>query len=114
MHEFSLAAALVEQLQRIADEQHARRIVEVEVHCGVMQQVVNEALEVAFAAASAETPAAGARLKIVTDELVVRCRACGNSFAAAIDNYACPQCRTADVEVVAGRDVVLQSVICDV
>jgi hydrogenase nickel incorporation protein HypA/HybF len=113
MHEFSLAAALVEQLQRIADERHVRRIVEVEVHCGVMQQVVSESLAMAFEAVSADTPAAGARLKIVVEELVVRCRACGSSFAAAIDNYLCPQCQTADVEVIAGRDVVLQSVVCE-
>jgi hydrogenase nickel incorporation protein HypA/HybF len=105
MHEFSLAAALVEQLQRIADERHVRRIVEVEVHCGVMQQVVSESLALAFEAVSADTPAA--------EELVVRCRACGSSFAAAIDNYLCPQCQTADVEVIAGRDVVLQSVVCE-
>ena len=114
MHEFSLAAALVEQLQRIAGERHVRRIVEVEVRCGAMQQVVNESLELAFEAASSDTPAAGARLKIVVEDLVVRCRACGHSFSAAIDNYLCPQCKMADVEVLTGRDVVLQSVVCEV
>jgi hydrogenase nickel incorporation protein HypA/HybF len=113
MHEFSIASALVEQLQRIAGEQHASRVVEVEVHCGVMQQIVNESLEMAFAALTADTLAAGARLKIVDEPLVVRCRSCGGSFAAAIDDYLCPHCQTADVEVIAGRDVVLQSVVCE-
>lgn len=114
MHEFSIATALMEQLQQIADQRHATRIVEVEVHCGVMQQVVAESLQLAFAAVSAETLAAGARLRIVEERLAARCRSCGDSFEAAIDNYLCPRCRTADVEITAGRDIVLQSVVCEI
>ena len=114
MHEFSIASALMDQLRQIADQRHAARIVEVEVRCGVMQQVVAESLQLAFAALSAETPAAGAQLKIVEEGIVAKCRPCGGSFEAAIDNYLCPRCRTADVEITAGRDIVLQSVVCEV
>jgi hydrogenase nickel incorporation protein HypA/HybF len=114
MHEFSIATALMEQLQRLADERHATRIVEVELRCGVMQQVVAESLQMAFAAVSAETLAAGAQLNVVEEKLTARCRSCGGTFEAAIDNYLCPQCKTADVEVIAGRDIVLQSVVCEV
>jgi hydrogenase nickel incorporation protein HypA/HybF len=114
MHEMSIATALLEQLRRIAAEQQAARIVEVEVHCGVMQQVVPESLQLAFEAASTDTLAAGARLKIVETGLAARCRSCGEQFEAAIDNYLCPRCRTADVEIVAGRDIVLRSVVCEV
>ncbi len=113
MHEMSIAMALVDQLQRIAAEQHATRITEVEVRCGVLRQVAPEALELAFCAASADTPAAGAVLTVVEEGLRARCRACGQEFEAAIDNYLCPQCRMADVELLAGRDIVLQSVTCE-
>jgi hydrogenase nickel incorporation protein HypA/HybF len=114
MHELSLANALLESLLRVAAEQRATRIVELEVDCGVLQQVVPEALATAFEALSQGTPAAGARLRIREVGLRVRCRKCGAEYAAAIDNYVCAGCGAADVELLAGRDMVLRSVVCDV
>jgi hydrogenase nickel incorporation protein HypA/HybF len=113
MHEMAIAAALMDQLLQIAAAQQATRIQEVELRCGVMQQVVGESLQLAFEVVSADTLARGATLKIVEQPLVVRCRPCGRQFDAAIDNFLCPQCRTADVDIVAGRDIVLQSVVCE-
>ena len=113
MHEMSIASALMEQLLRIAEEQRAARIAEVEVHCGVMQQIVPESLRFAFEALSAGTPAAGATLRIVEEGLVAQCRSCGERFEAAIGNYVCPKCPVADVEIVAGRDIVLRTVVCE-
>lgn len=113
MHELSIASAMMDQLLRIAGEQRARRITEVEVVCGVMQQVVPEALELAFEALSADTPAAGATLRIVEEPLEVVCRLCGTRFEAEIDDYLCRRCNAADVEIVAGRDIVLKTVVCE-
>jgi hydrogenase nickel incorporation protein HypA/HybF len=112
MHETSIAAALLDQLLRIAAEHHATRIEQVEVRCGVMRQVVPEALQLAFEAASAGTPAAGAQLTIIEEGLVVRCRACRAEFASGLDDYRCPRCKTADVELIAGHDIILRSVVC--
>jgi hydrogenase nickel incorporation protein HypA/HybF len=114
MHEMSIASALMEQLLQLADQQHAARITDVEVHCGAMQQVVPESLRFAFEALSAGTLAAGATLRIVEEGLLAQCRSCGERFEAAIGDYRCPKCQAADVEIVAGRDIVLRTVVCDV
>ena len=103
----------MEQLLRIADEQHAERIVDVEVCCGVMQQVVPEAMQMAFEALSEGTPAAGATLKITEEAMVANCRGCGASFAPQIDDFTCPRCGVADAELVAGRDIVLRTIVCE-
>ncbi len=113
MHEMSIAMGLMESLLDVATEQRARRILEVEIICGVMQQVVPDALQLAFEAVTQNTIAQGARLKIVEEAISVRCRACGQQYAAAIDNYRCPLCSQADAEIVAGRDIVLRSVTCE-
>jgi hydrogenase nickel incorporation protein HypA/HybF len=109
----SIAMGLMESLLDVATEQRARRILEVEIICGVMQQVVPDALQLAFEAVTQNTIAQGARLKIVEEAISVRCRACGQQYAAAIDNYRCPLCSQADAEIVAGRDIVLRSVTCE-
>lgn len=113
MHEMSIATHLMDQLERIAAEQNVVRITEVEVHCGVMQQVVPEALELAFEALSGGGVAAGADLRIVEEPLRVRCRLCGAEFAAELDDMVCRACQDADVEVLTGKDIVLRSVICE-
>jgi hydrogenase nickel incorporation protein HypA/HybF len=113
MHEMSIAIALVEQLQRIAVEQRAARIVEIELECGVMRQVVPEALQLAFQAASADTAAAGAQLRISAQHVVAKCRECGTRFAPSLDDYRCPDCGQACVEVVSGQDILLKSVVCE-
>lgn len=113
MHEMAIALALVEQLQRVAAEQRAVRIVRVELECGVMQQVVPEALRLAFAACSADTCAAGAELVVREEPLAAVCRACGQRYRPALDDYTCPGCRSAEAELVAGRDILLRAVECE-
>ncbi|MCK4341101.1 MAG: hydrogenase maturation nickel metallochaperone HypA [Phycisphaerae bacterium] len=114
MHEMSIAADMMDQLLRIADEQHAVRIVEVEVICGEMQQVVPEALQLAFEAVTVDTPAAGATLKLSEERMVANCRSCGQRFEPAIDDFLCPHCSAADAELIAGQDIVLKSVVCEI
>ncbi len=111
MHEMSIAVSLVEQLERLIEQHAAVRVVEVEVECGVMRQIVPEALQMAFAAATTDTAAHGATLRISAREIVALCRACGTRFDARIDDYLCPRCGTADVDVLAGRDIVLRTVV---
>lgn len=114
MHEMSIAVSLLDQLQRIATDNQVARIVKLEVRCGALQQVVPDALTAAFAAAAEGTAADGAELRIVEVPLAGRCRACGAEYAPQIDDFRCPTCHAADVELTAGEDIVLQSVICEV
>lgn len=113
MHELAIAENILEHVLRIAGEQRATRVLEVEVVCGVVQQIVPEALTLGFAAQSAGTAAEGAALKVTEEPVRARCRDCRAEFAAAIDDYRCPTCRRADVELVAGRDIVLKTVVCE-
>ncbi len=113
MHEFSLASELMDQLLRIAADRKVVRFQEVVLRCGVLQQVVPEAFAQAFEALSQDTPVAGAELKMVSEALAARCRNCGEQYDAAIDDYSCPKCGEADVEIVAGRDLILQSVTAE-
>ena len=110
MHEFSLASALVDQLLRISAAHADSRITEVEVACGVMQQVEPDALRLAFAAVTADTPAANARLVLSEEQIVAECRQCGTRYDAHIDDLRCRTCVVADCQILAGRDVILRSV----
>jgi hydrogenase nickel incorporation protein HypA/HybF len=91
-----------------------RRVERVELAVGEMRLVVPEALEMAWQVVSEGTIAAGAELAVVEMPMEARCRRCGRRFAPRIDNYLCPGCGLADVDILAGDDIILKSIICDV
>lgn len=112
MHEMSIASELLRTVLAVAAENGAARVEEVEVQAGAMKLIVPEALELAWSVLAAGTPAEGARLKLTEVPIEAECRPCGRRFVAAVDGFACPGCGQADVEIVAGDDIILTSVVC--
>lgn len=110
MHEMPIAAAIVEQAVQAVAPHRATRIDSIEVEIGRMRQIAPEALEVAFAAVSDGTIAQGARLEITEIEMEAVCRRCAHRFRPEIGLYICPNCQQADVQIVAGNDMILMSI----
>ena len=113
MHEMSIAAELMQQLEGLAAEHGARRISRVEVKAGELRGVVPEALEIAWQAVSEGTVATGAELALSFAAPEARCRACGATFRPQVDRYVCPECDQADADLLAGNEILLTSVTMD-
>lgn len=92
MHEATLAANILEIALRVAREHHAGGIASVRVRIGALQAVVPEALEMAFDAGKADTPAARATLRMDLVAACVRCGSCGCEYAPDDVFWMCPQC----------------------
>ena len=101
---------LVKQVEAVAAENGMVRVEEVFVTAGALRGIVPEALEMAFEAASAGTRAEGARLELKTVQPRARCRRCGQEFGIEIDNFLCPGCNHADVELIEGNEIILATV----
>ncbi len=112
MHEMSIASELIRQVLAEADSHGATRVDEVVVEIGALRQVVPEALELAWQVISEGTAAEAATLKLTEVEPSARCRQCGRKFGAEIDSFLCPGCGQADVDIVAGNDIILKSLTC--
>lgn len=113
MHEMAIAASVVEHVLEVAQQNGAARVSAVELEVGVLQLIVPEALQLAFEAASQGTLAQHAELKITETPAAAECRRCRTRFEPAIDDYLCPGCGEADVRLLAGNDILLKSVICE-
>jgi len=109
MHEMSIAVELMAQLEALAAANGLTTIEEVSISAGALRAIVPEALAMAFEAVAAGTCAAGARLAVETVAPRGRCRACGQEFGLDVDNFACPHCNLADVEIIAGNEIILAS-----
>ncbi len=109
MHELSVVAGLFELLEAQAGEHKALRITRVNLRVGELSGIVPELLESAFEVYRKGTIAAGARLEIEVVPVRVRCRACGED-ASMEEDYSCQSCRGRDLEILEGRDLVVDKI----
>ncbi len=114
MHELSIATGLLEQTLAAMQANGASRVDELDVRVGMLRQVVDEAMEFAWRAVTEGTPAAGSVLRITEVKPSCRCRICEGVFEPMLDNYLCPKCKQANVEILAGNDIILQTLTCSV
>jgi hydrogenase nickel incorporation protein HypA/HybF len=128
MHEWALAEAVITAASELADKEGLRRITEVRIKVGELQQINPEVLK--FALSQLKTSKfEKARFLIEPAKARMQCRNCGNqwvftkekldeSTAEAIHFLPevahtfikCPKCGSPDFEILEGRGVWLQSV----
>lgn len=110
MHEMSLVEALMDTLLDMQRRQGWSRVSRVTLKVGKLRQVVPEAMVFCFEVASKGTPVEGASLEIEEAPLVSRCTRCGEEWSDSESLGLCPFCGSADVEVVQGMELLLESV----
>ncbi|MGA7539333.1 MAG: hydrogenase maturation nickel metallochaperone HypA [Steroidobacteraceae bacterium] len=110
MHELSICQALMEQVERVAAEQRARRVVSVTLKIGPLAGVEPALLESAFPLASAGTVAADSKLIIERAEVRVQCLECGAESQAQSTRLLCGACGNWRVRVLSGEELLLASV----
>lgn len=107
MHELAITQSVVDTVtERTGDA----RVTSVLVRVGRLAGVVPEAMRFCFELVTAGTPLEGAALEFDRPEGRGRCRTCGAAFGLDDLILLCP-CGSADVEVVAGRELAVASVV---
>lgn len=130
MHEWALAEAVVTTAKKAAQEKELRRVTEITVKLGELQQIEQEIFEFALGQIlSQEEPLVRhAKVIIEIERAQFRCRLCHHEWAFQSENLnpeiaeaihcipevahtymRCPQCGSPDFEVIAGRGVWLAS-----
>ena len=110
MHELSIATALIEQLEAVAQDNGLEKIDEVHLQVGYLRQVVPEFMQTAFVEAAKGAVAQEAKLIIQEIVALVQCRQCQYQFKPKLNDFLCPKCDEADVEILQGDDIILLSV----
>jgi hydrogenase nickel incorporation protein HypA/HybF len=105
MHEMALTQSLVEA---VCEHAAGRRVRSVRLEVGALCAVVPDAMTFCFELATEGTVADGATLEVDMRPGEARCRSCGASFELNDPILLC-RCGSADVEVLAGRDLKILS-----
>jgi hydrogenase nickel incorporation protein HypA/HybF len=106
VHELSIANSVV----RVASEQAGgRRVTKVWLRVGHLRQVVPSAFAFAFELVAQGTPIEGAELVMEDVPATVCCRQCGSESALHGFPAACERCRSVDVEVMGGQELLVEA-----
>jgi hydrogenase nickel incorporation protein HypA/HybF len=108
MHELGIAQAALEQALEQARQADARQIARIGLRVGVLSGVDPDALQFAFEAILAGTPADGAVIEIASVAAIAHCAPCGRDFTAEADPVCeCPVCGQPSVDFKQGRELEL-------
>ena len=105
VHEMAIAQGILDIALDTAAGHGAVRVARIKLQVGEMTEVVPEALTFCFSALAAGTAAAGAELEVEVMPLVGRCRDCGREFKVERFRFLCPDCGSAAVDIVSGREL---------
>jgi hydrogenase nickel incorporation protein HypA/HybF len=110
MHELAVCQALIEQVERVARQNDARRVISIVITVGPLSGVEPKLIEHAYPLAAAGTIAEHASLMIETVPVRVRCRTCGAETDAAANRLLCGACGDWKVDVTGGEEMILKRV----
>jgi hydrogenase nickel incorporation protein HypA/HybF len=111
VHELSISSAVVDTAVRHAG---GRPVTLVHLRVGHLRQVVPDSLEFYFGLVARETVCAGARLEIEVVPARLRCETCATEWTAEAAAFRCPACAGADVTVLAGEELEVESIELEV
>jgi len=109
MHEYSVVQALLERVEKFADENGAQRVTKVIVKIGAMSGVEPHLLEIAFNTFKEKTVCDRADFVMNVQPLTINCRTCGTQSELDKIRYCCPQCESHDIDVVDGEEMYLMT-----
>ena len=119
MHELALSKAIVDAAARHAER---RRVTVVRVRVGTLRQAIPESIGFHFGIVARGTVCEGARLEQQRVAAILRCARCGSEWdpaplpaedaqhLIAVPRFRCPSCGDGNAEVVAGDELVVESI----
>ncbi len=113
MHEMGITQGILAASFDAAADAGCTRITQISVSVGEMTEIVDFALQFAFEALTPGTMAEGATLVINQVPARSRCRECGLEYDHDRFQMVCPECGALNVELMQGREMLIDGIECD-
>lgn len=110
MHEMAITTSMLDLVLAEATKAGASKVVAVNVVIGEMSGVVDRFIQTNFDLMSRGTPAEGAALSFRNVPKQARCRKCAHVFHPANICWACPECQSAEFEIITGNELYVESI----
>ena len=117
MHELGIMTGVLDAVQTSAKQAGADRVLKVSLSVGEMTEAIEDALRFAFEALSEQREyvlCAGAELDITMVCPRSRCLECGAEYDHDRFHMLCPECGSFATELIAGRELQIDSIEVDI
>lgn len=110
MHEFAITKSMLDLVLEQAGKVGAKEVGKISLVIGKMSGVVDECVQFYFDFLSKGTVAEGACLYFKMVSITAQCRGCNKLFELKEFDWTCPDCGSNGVEIVAGKELFVESI----
>ena len=110
MHELAITQSMLDLVLKEAEKAGAKKVGKINLVIGEMTGVVDECVEFYLNFLSKGTIAEGAALSFAMVPTTARCRGCDKLFEIKEFDWACPYCHSNSMEIVAGKELFVESI----
>jgi hydrogenase nickel incorporation protein HypA/HybF len=114
VHELSIVLSVVDAVAASLSGRKVQRVVEVRLTVGALSGVVEDALQFSYGLATEKTPLEGSTLVVKHVPVRIYCDDCQlESELSGVQSFRCPQCQTPSMDVRAGRELDIESIVLE-
>jgi hydrogenase nickel incorporation protein HypA/HybF len=113
MHELSITQSMLDIVQEQAKQAGAKKVAVINLVIGELSGYVEESVRFYFDFLAKGTIAEGAQLNFKAIAAQGKCRSCGQAFLLSEADWRCPQCKASDIEIIAGKELFVESIEID-
>lgn len=112
MHELGVLNSMVHTIERIIKEEDCTTVQKVVIEIGELSGIVPRYLEQCWPAATYKTFMEDTKLEMIVVAGIVKCKTCGRVYNAVYSDLSCPDCKSSDMEILQGDDMIIQKIEC--
>ena len=113
MHELGIMTGVMDAVEKSAVQAGATKVLTVTLSIGEMTEAIEDSLRFAFEVLTENTISEGAELVINMVKPKSRCLSCGAEYEHDRFHMICPECGSYDTELIAGRELQIDSIEVD-
>lgn len=113
MHELAIADSIIKTVLEEAERRKLGYIKKIAVRIGALTDIVPDALQFGFDAASADTELRQTILEINTIPVAGECKSCGKKFEVREHIFVCPACQSFNIETISGDELDIEYIEVD-
>jgi hydrogenase nickel incorporation protein HypA/HybF len=113
MHELAITQSMLDIVLEQAEQAGARKVTVINLAIGELSGYVEESVRFYFDFISKGTPTEAATLNFKPVAAQGKCRACGHISPLDSPDWRCPKCRASDIEIIAGKELFIESIEVD-
>ena len=113
MHELAITQSMFDIVLKQAEQAHTKKVTKINLVIGELTGVVSDSVQFYLDFMTKDTIAEGAAVSITMVPAKAKCRNCSRTFELKEFDWTCPNCKGNSVEIIAGKELFVESIEVD-